>query len=78
VDLLLFGVRHSLSPLSSFRPGLADTGLLYKKALAPATVRAPPELGRDDECFTAVLAKPEDQGGIGLSRPHYQSHCERP
>jgi hypothetical protein len=24
------------------------------------------------------LAEPEDQGGIGLSRPHYQSHCERP
>ena len=32
----------------------------------------------DDECLLAVLARPLDQGGIGLSRPHYQSHCERP
>jgi hypothetical protein len=24
----------------------------------PATVRSPPKLGRDDECFQTVLAKP--------------------
>jgi hypothetical protein len=55
----LFGTRQLVSPSSSCRPGLADTGLLSgARALALATVRAPPKSGRDDECLSAVLAKP--------------------
>jgi hypothetical protein len=72
------GVTQAVSPFRWRGPGLADTGLLSTAgAAAPATVRAPPKLGRDDGCFSAVLAKPWDQGGIGLSRP-YWPHCERP
>jgi hypothetical protein len=56
------GTRHWLSPSSSIRPGLADTSLPSAEFVAGsealATVRAPPKLGRDDECFHTVSGKP--------------------
>src|SRR5215211_7808554 len=79
------GARHGASPspcsfsccaCSRGRPDLADTGSPAKLA-APATVRAPPEGGREDSCFLTVLRRSSDQGGIGLSRPLWP-HCERP
>ncbi len=55
------GTPHSLSPSSSIRPGLAYTSLpsdIVAGSEALATVRAPPKLGREDECFRTVSGKP--------------------
>ena len=54
---LLGGIHCLASPSCWCGPGLADTGLLRKRAAAPATVRAPPKDGRDDSCFLAVSSE---------------------
>ena len=66
------GIAQVVSPLSSSsfcRPGLIDSGLLVSvaRALAPATVRAPPNSGHDDECFTAVLARPLERSNRSVA-----------
>ena len=60
MDFLFWSGTHCMADPSCWcRPGLVDSGLLSRaRALAPATVRAPPKSGRDDGCCSAVLAKP--------------------